>query len=145
MSYLIAIAGLLVLVLIHELGHFSGAKATGMWAMRFSIGFPPFLFRRQRGETEYTLGAIPLGGYVKIPGMLRPEADDLYAVDDVLLRNESLPTDAAAALGESADITRGHLRAGRWDAARGSIGAVREALARAGDALSPRDRARVAK
>jgi regulator of sigma E protease len=144
-SYLIAIAGLLLLVLIHELGHFSGAKATGMWAMRFSIGFPPFVFRRRRGETEYTLGAIPLGGYVKIPGMLRPEADDLYAVDDVLLRNEDLPTAAAAALGESADITRGHLRAGRWDSARDSIGGVREALAATGDALSARDRGRVAK
>ena len=46
-----------------------------MRAIRFSIGFPPLIARRQIGDTEYALGAIPLGGYVKIPGMNRPEAE----------------------------------------------------------------------
>ena len=45
------------------------AKAVGMRVERFSLFFPPLLARRKRGETEYAIGAIPLGGYVKITGM----------------------------------------------------------------------------
>ncbi len=93
MSYAVAILGLLFLVLVHELGHFSAAKAVGMRALRFYVGFPPALVKKKLGDTEYGLGAIPLGGYVKIPGMLRPEPDDLYAVEDIVERNEKLSTD----------------------------------------------------
>jgi regulator of sigma E protease len=77
-----AIAGLLLLVFIHELGHFIAAKAVGMRATRFSVGFGPALFSRTRGETEYRLAALPLGGYVKIVGMARPRPGDLATVGE---------------------------------------------------------------
>ena len=99
MSYFVAIAGLLILILVHEAGHFVAAKAVGMRAIRFSIGFPPLIARRQIGDTEYALGAIPLGGYVKIPGMNRPEAGDLWEIGDLLDRSESLPQADASAIG----------------------------------------------
>ncbi|TCK62413.1 RIP metalloprotease RseP [Seleniivibrio woodruffii] len=57
-----------VLIFIHELGHFLLAKYTGVLVERFSIGFGPVLFKWKRGETEYALSAIPLGGYVKMYG-----------------------------------------------------------------------------
>jgi len=98
-SYFVAIAGLLILILVHEAGHFVAAKAVGMRAIRFSIGFPPLIARRQIGDTEYALGAIPLGGYVKIPGMNRPEAGDLWEIGDLLDRSESLPQADASAIG----------------------------------------------
>jgi regulator of sigma E protease len=60
------VLGLGVIVLIHELGHFLVAKAAGMEVERFSIGFPPHVLKMRRGGTEYCLGAIPLGGYVKV-------------------------------------------------------------------------------
>jgi regulator of sigma E protease len=64
-------------VLVHELGHFTTARLVGMNPRRFYIGFPPALVKVKRGGTEYGIGAIPLGGYVKIPGMHRPAASDL--------------------------------------------------------------------
>jgi regulator of sigma E protease len=69
MSFLLAFLGFAVLIILHELGHFTAAKAVGMRVERFSLFFPPLLARRRRGETEYAVGAIPLGGYVKITGM----------------------------------------------------------------------------
>jgi len=57
-----------VLVFVHELGHFLTAKRLGVKVLRFSIGFGPIIWRRQSGETEYALSAIPLGGYVKMLG-----------------------------------------------------------------------------
>jgi len=59
---------LFVLVLVHELGHFLVAKKTGMRVDEFGIGFPPRLFGIRKGETVYTLNAVPLGGFVKIFG-----------------------------------------------------------------------------
>ncbi len=77
MSVLLFIAVLFVLVLVHEWGHFFVARKTGMRVDEFGIGFPPRLWGKRRGETEYTLNAIPLGGFVKIYG------EDLDAhVDD---------------------------------------------------------------
>ncbi len=71
MSYLLAFAGFAALVILHELGHFAAAKAVGMRVERFSLFFPPLLWRwrPKNSETEYAIGAIPLGGYVKITGM----------------------------------------------------------------------------
>jgi regulator of sigma E protease len=69
MSYLLAIAGIAALILLHELGHFMAAKAVGMRVERFSLFFGPLLVKFRRGETEYGIGPIPLGGYVKITGM----------------------------------------------------------------------------
>jgi regulator of sigma E protease len=66
---LLAFVGFAALIILHELGHFAAAKAVGMRVERFSLFFPPLLARVRRGETEYAVGAIPLGGYVKITGM----------------------------------------------------------------------------
>ncbi|HLK11051.1 MAG TPA: RIP metalloprotease RseP [Candidatus Binatia bacterium] len=57
-----------VLVFVHEVGHFLVAKRVGVKVLRFSIGFGPVLLSRRRGETEYALSAMPLGGYVKMLG-----------------------------------------------------------------------------
>jgi regulator of sigma E protease len=69
MSYLLAFAGFVVLIVLHEAGHFTAAKAVGMRVERFFLFFPPKLFSVRRGETEYGVGAIPAGGFVKITGM----------------------------------------------------------------------------
>ena len=70
MSWLLAFLGFAVLIILHELGHFAVAKAVGMRVERFSLFFPPLIWKRQgKGETEYAIGAVPLGGYVKISGM----------------------------------------------------------------------------
>ncbi|MHB1864183.1 MAG: RIP metalloprotease RseP [Gemmatimonadaceae bacterium] len=55
-----------LVIFVHELGHFLAAKAVGVYAPRFSIGFGPALWRRRRGETEYVLALLPLGGYVRM-------------------------------------------------------------------------------
>ncbi len=68
-SIVLAALGFMALVVLHEMGHFFAAKAVGMRVEKFSLFFPPNLFSRTRGETEYAIGAIPLGGYVKITGM----------------------------------------------------------------------------
>ena len=69
MSYVLAAAGFALLVILHEAGHFVAAKAVGMRVEKFYLFFPPALFKTKRGETEYGIGAIPLGGFVKITGM----------------------------------------------------------------------------
>jgi regulator of sigma E protease len=68
-SWLLAFLGFALLIILHELGHFAAAKAVGMRVERFSLFFPPLVGRLRRGETEYAIGSIPLGGYVKITGM----------------------------------------------------------------------------
>jgi len=68
-SWLLAFLGFAALIILHEFGHFAAAKATGMRVERFSLFFPPLLAKIRRGETEYAIGAVPLGGYVKITGM----------------------------------------------------------------------------
>ena len=84
MSWAYVIIGLLLLILIHELGHFVVARLVGAKATRFLVGFPPVVLSFTRGETEYGLGAIPLGGYVRIVGMNRPQADDVVVCQDAL-------------------------------------------------------------
>jgi regulator of sigma E protease len=68
-SYLLAFLGFIALIVLHEAGHFMAAKAVGMRVERFSLFFGPLLIKTRRGETEYGIGPIPLGGYVKISGM----------------------------------------------------------------------------
>jgi regulator of sigma E protease len=77
MSWVLTILGIVLLIILHELGHFTVAKAVGMRVERFSLFFPPTLFRVKRGETEYAIGAIPAGGYVKITGMNPEELGEL--------------------------------------------------------------------
>jgi regulator of sigma E protease len=69
------ILGLSILVGLHEFGHLLAAKAFGMRVEQYSIGFPPKLFSFKYGETEYSLSAIPLGGFVKISGMIDESLD----------------------------------------------------------------------
>ncbi len=68
MSILLFLIILVVLILVHEFGHFIVAKAAGIRVDEFGIGFPPRLFGRRVGETLYSLNALPLGGFVKIFG-----------------------------------------------------------------------------
>ena len=67
-SIVAAVVILGVLVVVHEAGHFAMAKKLGVRVLRFSIGYPPKLFSIRRGETEYQIGATPLGGYVRMLG-----------------------------------------------------------------------------
>jgi regulator of sigma E protease len=99
-----AIIGLALLVMIHEAGHFIAARAVGMTPRKFYIGFGPAIAKTTRGGVEYGIGSIPLGGYVKIPGMSRPSpgdlrklmppeeaekhADELQAIDAVIERGD---------------------------------------------------------
>jgi regulator of sigma E protease len=76
LTYLTAIAAVGLLIALHEFGHLVVARLCGMRVERFSIGFGPTLFRFQRGETEYVLSAIPIGGYVRVAGMNPGEVID---------------------------------------------------------------------
>jgi regulator of sigma E protease len=67
--YVLAFLGFAALIILHEFGHFLAAKAVGMRVERFSLFFGPLLVKFRRGETEYGIGPIPLGGYVRITGM----------------------------------------------------------------------------
>lgn len=67
--------GLSILVGVHEWGHLIAAKSFGMRVEKYSIGFPPKIWGKQIGETEYSIGAIPLGGFVKISGMIDESLD----------------------------------------------------------------------
>jgi regulator of sigma E protease len=69
------ILGLSILVGLHEWGHMAAAKLFGMRVEKYFIGFPPKIFSFQKGETEYGIGAIPLGGFVKISGMIDESMD----------------------------------------------------------------------
>jgi regulator of sigma E protease len=79
MDWMIMLAQLLLslsfLVAVHELGHLLAAKYFGMRVEQFSIGFPPKIWSFTKGETEYAISAIPLGGYVKISGMIDESLD----------------------------------------------------------------------
>ena len=74
MSWLLVFLGFSLLIILHEAGHFFAAKATGMRVERFFLFFGPTIWSFRRGETEYGVKAIPLGGYVKITGM-NPEEE----------------------------------------------------------------------
>ena len=68
MTILLFLAVLFVLILVHEWGHFIAAKKTGMRVDEFGIGFPPKLFSFKKGETEYSINLLPIGGFVRILG-----------------------------------------------------------------------------
>ena len=73
---LIVVVSIIVIVMLHELGHFLAAKRGGMKVTEYFVGFGPRLWSFRRGETEYGIKALPLGGYVKIPGMTNLEEVD---------------------------------------------------------------------
>jgi regulator of sigma E protease len=74
-SWVLVVAGFAALIVLHEFGHFVIAKWTGMRVERFFLFFPPKVWSVKRGETEYGIGAIPLGGFVKITGMNPEEVE----------------------------------------------------------------------
>jgi regulator of sigma E protease len=124
----IAILGLAVLILLHEAGHFYVARAVGMSPRRFYLGFPPALVRVRRKGIEYGIGAIPLGGYVKIPGMHRPAASDLDVQFGPVLREQP------NLVGPVARVKR-PLEAGDLDGARDALPELETAVEEA--KLSP--------
>ena len=74
-AILSAIGVIVVIIIAHELGHFITAKASGVKVEEFGLGLPPRLFSIRRGETLYSLNAIPLGGFVKMAGEEDPKAE----------------------------------------------------------------------
>jgi regulator of sigma E protease len=67
-SILAAVVIFAILIIVHEAGHFAMAKRMGVRVLRFSIGYPPRIWGIRRGETDYAIGATPLGGYVRMLG-----------------------------------------------------------------------------
>jgi regulator of sigma E protease len=65
---------LVILVVIHELGHFITAKLSGVQVLEFGVGYPPKIWGKKRGETEYTINLLPLGGFVRLLGEEDPSA-----------------------------------------------------------------------
>ncbi len=74
------------LIFFHELGHFLVAKKVGIRVDRFSLGFPPNIFKKKFGETEYCIGCIPLGGYVKMAGE-NPDEEASGAPDEFMSKS----------------------------------------------------------
>jgi regulator of sigma E protease len=95
-SFFIAILGLAFLILVHEAGHFFASLAVGLRPRRFYVGFPPAIAKTKRRGIEYGIGAIPLGGFVTIPGMHRPIPHDAE-------RRFSRAVEEAPALGGAVD------------------------------------------
>src|SRR5579884_1734329 len=128
MSYLYAFLGFAALIILHEAGHFVAAKAVGMRVERFSLFFGPLLVRRRWGETEYGIGPIPLGGYVRITGMSPRE--ELAVQDD--LREVTAELDSVRSdLASSQDLGGERLEALRAseDELTAQIAALRAELA----------------
>jgi regulator of sigma E protease len=128
MSILVSVLGLAFLILIHEAGHFSVARAVGMNPRKFYLGFPPAVVKTTRNGIEYGVGAIPLGGYVKIPGMHRPAAGDLDVHFGRAVEEEP-------SLGRPLGELRRALEESDYSAAREALERVGAALATA--SLSP--------
>jgi membrane-associated protease RseP (regulator of RpoE activity) len=75
LGVLIFAFGLLLSIALHEIGHMVPAKKFGVKVTQYMVGFGPTLWSRRRGDTEYGLKAIPLGGYIRMIGMVPPRAD----------------------------------------------------------------------
>jgi len=136
MTIFIAIVGLGLLVFVHELGHFTASLALKMKPRKFYIGFPPAAVKRTRKGIEYGIGVIPLGGFVKIPGMHRPAPGD---VDSAFAR----AVEESPSLSGPADRLRHALATGDHAAARTALAAFEEQAAK--EQLSDQARADVEK
>ena len=76
LATVLVVLALLVMIVLHELGHFVAAKRAGMKVSEFFVGFGPRLWSVQKGETTYGIKALPLGGYCRIIGMTNVEKVD---------------------------------------------------------------------
>jgi regulator of sigma E protease len=88
MTWVVVAVGLLLLIFLHELGHFSVALAVGNRPRGFYVGFGPLLASVRRNGIEYGLRLIPAGGYVRLPGMHRPAVRDIDAFIGPALRED---------------------------------------------------------
>jgi len=122
MTIFVAIVGLGLLVFVHELGHFLASVALQMRPRKFYIGFPPAIVKHTRNGIEYGIGMIPLGGFVKIPGMHRPAPGD---VDPAFGR----AIEEQPGLAVPAERLRVSLGSGDHDAARDSLASFAELAA----------------
>ena len=122
MTILVAILGLGLLVFVHELGHFTVSLALGMRPRRFYVGFPPAVWKTTRNGIEYGIGAIPLGGFVKIPGMHRPAPVDIDPGTSRALQEDP-------SLGGAVSRLRNALAADDHDAARDALQVLRDLAA----------------
>ena len=75
LGVLIFALGLLVSIALHEVGHMVPAKKFGVKVTQYMVGFGPTVWSRKRGDTEYGIKGIPLGGYIRMIGMVPPRAD----------------------------------------------------------------------
>jgi regulator of sigma E protease len=119
--WLVVVVGLVLLVFLHELGHFVVARLVGIEPRSFYIGFPPAVAKIERNGIEYGLGAIPLGGLVRIPGMHRPAGRDLDAFAGAALREQP-------SLAPYVARVRRALDADDFAAARAALPDLRQAL-----------------
>ena len=104
-----------LIVFVHELGHFLAAKLVGVYAPRFAVGFGPALFRRRRGETEYVIGALPLGGYVRMASR-EDEAVAFLEGGSEQQAPDAVPTTGGNAAGKAVDDHAGAAHRGKdWD------------------------------
>ena len=132
MSFFIAILGLAFLILVHEAGHFFASLAVGLRPRRFYIGFPPAIAKTMRGGIEYGIGAIPLGGFVTIPGMHRPIPHDAE-------RRFSRAVQDAPELGGPVDRVKRSLEGDDLSVAQGAVDDFEDALS--SEMVSPAARA----
>jgi membrane-associated protease RseP (regulator of RpoE activity) len=122
MNNLIGILGLALLILVHEAGHFYTARLVGMRPRKFYIGFPPAIAKVERKGIEYGIGAVPLGGYVKIPGMHRPAPSEVDA-------HFARAVQEAPQLIGPAERVKRLLAEGDFDGAAGALKALERAAA----------------
>lgn len=122
MTIVVSLIALGVLILVHELGHFWASLALRMRPRRFYVGFPPAIWKTTRNGIEYGVGAIPLGGFVKIPGMHRPAPSD---ADGAFAR----AVEEAPGLAGPVGRLRGALATGDHPAARDALAALGDAAA----------------
>jgi regulator of sigma E protease len=128
MTWLIVGLGIVLIIFVHELGHFSVAMAVKLRPRSFYVFFPPALVKTKRNGIEYGIGMIPLGGLVRIPGMNRPSGRDLSAYTDLAVREHP-------ELAPSAGAVRRALDAENYTAARRAYAELEREIAAAD--LSP--------
>ena len=104
-----------IVVFVHELGHFVAAKMVGVYAPRFSIGFGPALFRRRRGETEYVLAALPLGGYVRMASREDEATAFLEGGSEVAAAEKARDRVPVVTANDAPAVTGGEPRPKDWD------------------------------
>ncbi len=140
MSIFVAILGLALLIFIHEVGHFGAALAVGMRPRGFSIGFGPPLAKVRRNDIDYAFRAVPLGGYVTIPGMTRPQASDVDAFFGGAIRDAPElvgPAERLKRALEGDDFEQARVELDAFSAAAGEeSGTTKRGVRHIGDSLS---------